>query len=393
MNWLLRWYAPRPLRGATSRRPVASRLRLEALEDRQVPTVTYHGGPLLPHVEAQALYLGNSWSTSPTPTTLEGFLTYVTNSPYMTALTNAGYGVGAGSRTPGPVDGSALTSTITDAFIQSRIASDVASGLLAAPDANRLYIVYVQPDVAVNLGRGQGSTQQGILGYHGAFVSNGATLRYAVVAYPGGTVGNTSLGTAPVDQLTAITSHELAEAVTDPDVTLGHVGWYDDNRNGEIGDITQNNPNALVRLNGWLVQQVANQNDGLLVLNGGTINPTPINPAPINPQPVGTIATTTRLSAGPVRYHRDGTASVTLTVQITPSSGAVGPDGTVQLIYQGSVLGSKAVQVAGDVGQVTFTVTFPSFTDTRWDYYSFTARYTGSGHFGASTSHAVTVAV
>ena len=34
---------------------------LECLEDRLVPTVTYHGGALLPHVEVQGMYLGSDW--------------------------------------------------------------------------------------------------------------------------------------------------------------------------------------------------------------------------------------------------------------------------------------------------------------------------------------------
>ena len=34
---------------------------LECLEDRLVPTVTYHGGTLLPHVEVQGMYLGSDW--------------------------------------------------------------------------------------------------------------------------------------------------------------------------------------------------------------------------------------------------------------------------------------------------------------------------------------------
>ena len=34
---------------------------LECLDDRLVPTVTYHGGALLPHVEVQGMYLGSDW--------------------------------------------------------------------------------------------------------------------------------------------------------------------------------------------------------------------------------------------------------------------------------------------------------------------------------------------
>ena len=152
-----------------------------------------------------------------------------------------------------------------------------------------MYVVYVQPDVAVNLGAGQGTTQQGILGYHTAFVgANGAAIRYAVVVSPGGAAGNSVLpeATTAIDQLTAVTSHELAEAVTDPDVNSnvnnGRLGWFDPQR-GEIGDIEENNPNAFVRLDGNLVQEVADQNDQLLSIF--TTPPTPRRAASSAPRP------------------------------------------------------------------------------------------------------------
>ena len=384
MNWFALLLGTRRNVATTTRRPSTARLHLESLEERQVPTVTFHGGNLLAHVETQALYLGNAWSTQSTPAQLDGFLGNVTGGAYMDALTRAGYNLGRGTATAGKVDKVQLTagSTITDGFIQNEISADIKSGLLATPDANRLYIVYVQPDVAINLG---GATSQtGFLGYHGAFyASNGATIRYAVIAYPGGKAGNASLGTSAIDQLTAVTSHELAEAVTNPDVNLSRLGWYDDQRNGEIGDITENNPNALIRLNGYLVQQVADQNDNLLLVNTG----------PVNPPPTSTGATTTRLTAGRVHYHSDGTASVALTITVGQVSGTTLPDGQVQLIYNGSVLATGTIKVVHGVAQVTFNVTFSSFSDTSWDYYTFGANYTGSSHFGASASHNVTVAV
>jgi hypothetical protein len=41
-----------------------TRLALEELEQRQVPTVTYHGGALLRNVEIQPVYLGSDWSSA-----------------------------------------------------------------------------------------------------------------------------------------------------------------------------------------------------------------------------------------------------------------------------------------------------------------------------------------
>src|SRR5262249_11077743 len=220
-------------------------------------------------------YLGNEFSSAPASAetaTLDAFLRDVTGGPYMQALTRAGYNVGTGSAVAGAVDHTSLAvgSTISDAFIRARLQADVSSGLLQAPNANTLYVVYVEPDVAVDLGLGQGTTQQGILGYHTAFAgANGAPIRYAVVVSPGGAAGNSVLPEAmtAIDQLTAVTSHELAEAVTDPDVNSnvnnGRLGWFDP-RLRELAHATENNPNAFVRLNGHLVQEVADKNDQLL---------------------------------------------------------------------------------------------------------------------------------
>jgi hypothetical protein len=370
----------RPRAAQSPARPAPRRFRphLESLEERQVPTVSYFGGNLLPHVEAQPVFYGSGWSGNTAPATLNNFLTDVTGGAYMDALTRAGYGVGRGTATAGAFDTTPLAanSVITDSSIQARLQADVSSGLVASPDANRLYVVYVQPNIAVNLGFGQGTTQQGILGYHGAFAGhdaagNAAVIRYAVVAYPGGTVGNGSLGTSAIDQLTAVTSHELAEAVTDPDVNFGRLGWYDRFR-GEIGDITENNPNAYVRLDGFLVQEVADRNDQLLSITPPSTTP---------------VATTTTLTAGPV-FSRFGLPMVNLTVTIQPGSGTAIPGGTVELIYNGRVLGTAQVRVVNGVATATFTVEFfgsGSFT--------FSAAYLGSGAFQPSSSNAVTVNV
>jgi hypothetical protein len=357
--------------------------RFESLEDRQVPTVSFFGGNLLPHVQAQAVFLGNEFSSAPTNTetaTLNAFLKDITGGAYMQALARAGFNVGTGSAVAGAIDHTSLAvgSTISDAFIRARLQADVNSGLVQAPNANTLYVVYVEPDVAVNLGAGQGTTQQGILGYHTAFVgTNGAPIRYAVVVSPGGAAHNSVLpeATTAIDQLTAVTSHELAEAVTDPDidsnVNNGRLGWFDPQR-GEIGDVEENNPNAFVRLDGHLVQEVADRNDQLL-----SIFATP-----------GLIGTTTTLRGQVNPFQPNSPPTVTFTVVISPASGTVEPSGTVDLIVNGRLLGAAAVQVVNGVAEATFTVAFfgrGSFT--------FDAQYLGSSLFQGSTSNAVTVNV
>ena len=94
------------------------------------------------------------------------------------------------------------------------------------PGPNVLYFVYLPPNVTVAMGDGQSCRQ--FCGYHDAI---GDGIFYAVMPYPGcaGCAGGLSV----LDALTSTSSHELAEAITDP---VPGTGWYDDTH-GEIGDI------------------------------------------------------------------------------------------------------------------------------------------------------------
>jgi hypothetical protein len=363
---------------------------LETLADRVQPAVLNYGGAILPHVEAQAVYLGSEWGAptagQPTPAAVDASLSDLVGGAYADALTQGGYGVGRGTASSGAVDRTALSagSVFADAAIRARLQADIRSGLLKPPDANRLYVVYVQPGVAVDLGSGQGTTQQGVLGYHGAFGGTDAagrpmTIRYAVVAYPGGAIGNTSLGVGAMDQLTAVASHEVAEGVTDPDVNYARTGWYDPKR-GEIGDITENNPSALVRSDGYLVQQVAGKNDQLLALPAAQ----PPGPSPTpTPAPVPAAPTIT-LSAGPVTYcGRWYPPTVTLTAVV---SGAVPAGGTVELVYAGRVIGTATVELVNGLAEAQFQVAFGG-----WGPFAFSTQYDGSGLGVPSPSNDVTV--
>jgi hypothetical protein len=240
----------------------------EQLERRAVLAVTFHGGQLLSHVETQAVYLGSDWQTNSglaaQTTKVDQFLSGLVQGPYMDAMTNAGYNVGRGSATAGSTLGLSLNKStgITDAQIRSNLQSAISSGQVSAPDANRLYVVYVAPGVVIK--DGTATSQNSFLGYHGAFGGHDAAghavdIHYAVIAYPGSP--NPSAGSqgfaAALDQLTSVSSHELAEAVTDPNVNYKQLGWYDDQQNGEIGDLTR----RTVQLNGFLVQEVVNRSD------------------------------------------------------------------------------------------------------------------------------------
>ena len=70
--------------------------------------------------------------------------------------------------------------------------------------------------------------------------------------------------------MTVVTSHELTEAITDPNVNYKTLGWYDSLNNGEIGDLAEGH---YTFLSGFEVQDEVNQNDQLIVPST-TVTPT-----------------------------------------------------------------------------------------------------------------------
>jgi hypothetical protein len=244
--------------------------RLEGLESRDVPSVTYHGGAVLPHEKAQALYYGSDWYSNRSlynqTGQFEGFLKYVETSSYFDALASAGYGVGRGSFDQGRIDLSSINKAyyLTDSAIRSEVQANVNSHALKAPDTNRLYVVFVEPGVSVlndHARNGDGSFQTSIKdfqGYHGAFAGSDGyghriNIAYAVIPYQTGSNAH-DYRVSTFNSMTETTSHELAEAATDP-MTYGF-GWYDNASRNEIGDFSHN----IVGLGGYVVQRVVNKN-------------------------------------------------------------------------------------------------------------------------------------
>jgi hypothetical protein len=289
------WFPARKVRNRSTRPERAARKStsrvgsFESLEAREVFSVTFHGGALLPHVEAQGVYLGSDWASNSTlnsqASALDQYVNYLVKSPYMDTLANAGYNVGEGSATAGKELTLTLNKTtgITDSQIQADLESAISSSQLAAPDANRLYVVYVEPGVKIS--QGTATSVNSFLGYHGAFAGRTASgqaidIHYAVMAYPGSpnpTFGSQGFASA-FDQLTDVSSHEIAESVTDPNVNYKALGWYDDALNGEIGDLT----NARTTLNGYVVQEVVNKSDQPMAIVAGTTGGTTTLAAPQN---------------------------------------------------------------------------------------------------------------
>src|SRR5262249_35810150 len=151
-------------------------------------------------------------------------------------LGNAGYnaagptGIGKGTNETSKVDLATLSKTqnLTDGTIQFVLQSYIQNGTLKTPNSNSLYVVYVEDNVTIQ--SGNQTSRLSFLGYPQHFAGTDAKghavdIHYAVIDYP-----STVLGGNPIEgpelgikgTLTAVTSHELAEAATDPDLN----GWY-----------------------------------------------------------------------------------------------------------------------------------------------------------------------
>jgi hypothetical protein len=196
--------------------------------------LTYRGGPLLQNVQVFTVFWGTSWKQSKNKTlatSLNAFFDSILKSSLIAQLKEynvTGQSIRKGRRTgtatvTKPSPARALSDSTIRHMLQQEITTNKA---FPAPSPNSLYFVYLPPGVTVSMGGSRSCLN--FCGYHDNI--NGQIF-YAVMPYAGcnGCLG----GLSALDALTATSSHELCEAITDP---IPGQGWYDD-QNGEIGDI------------------------------------------------------------------------------------------------------------------------------------------------------------
>ncbi len=145
--------------------------------------------------------------------------------------------------------------SITDNDIQNELTAQLNAGTLPHPQYDNqgflesIYIIEFPPNITISAFGEQSCVD--FCAYHGSMFYKNKPIMYAV--QPDLTVAgcNTGCGSGTLIQnQDSVHSHELAEAITDPEVSFNKLAWYDDNY-GEIGDI-------------------CNQQHGTAVLNGNT---------------------------------------------------------------------------------------------------------------------------
>jgi len=108
-------------------------------------------------------------------------------------------------------------SSVSDSGIRSFIAKQFQRGV--SWNSNIIYGVYLPPGVKVTM---SGSSCSTFCGYHSHFAYNGYDIRYAVFPYLDCNACKLSNLTV-ADMMTIVASHEIREAVTDPQLNA----WYD----------------------------------------------------------------------------------------------------------------------------------------------------------------------
>jgi hypothetical protein len=208
-------------------------LRGEALAPLTAPQLTYRGGPLLSEVQVFVFFWGDTWQQDPHVALVQqinSFFDYVLTSEMVDQLAEysvPGQAISHGTRTGSIELTTAPPSRLSDGDVKQLLQQEISSDpAVPQPNSSSLYFVYLPPGVTVGLHGGASCAN--FCGYHSDI---DAQVFYAVMPYPdcSGCAGGLSV----IDALTATSSHELCEAITDP---IPGQGWYDD-QNGEIGDI------------------------------------------------------------------------------------------------------------------------------------------------------------
>jgi hypothetical protein len=268
MRQLVNWFrAGRQVSRPADRRNPLSRPGFELLEDRNLMSVVYGGGPLLQHVQIESVFYGQDWSTNQglynNAVGLCRYLNDITQSTFMDLLNE--YGCGRGNFEDGvihPVN-PARGNVVDDTEIRYLLDAGIRQGEFDQPGPNQLYVVFTEPDVLVTAGGADSQNQ--FLGYHDTFYDPAiGPVYYAVIPHP---IGNADIpGANYFQQQTIVLSHEVAEACTDPD---GQTGWRDPTiQEGEIGDLAVG---IFGELDGYAIQAIYSNYYGGPVLPVGAV--------------------------------------------------------------------------------------------------------------------------
>jgi MYXO-CTERM domain-containing protein len=290
----------------------------------------YHGGKVIQNVKLFAVYWGMNAGNG-TPDQYDKFYGGMAQSAYFdwlreynTPTPDSPSGpmqkVGRGQSIGHYIDPNPPTSTeLQESDIQTWLSGLVKGGKIPAPDDNTLYVTYYPSGVNITDPGGKKSCSY-FCAYHSGFDDSvsGKRIRYAVMPDQSGSCAGGCGGAPDVfSNSCSVVSHEIQEAVSDPDVWAGgqtDLGWYDD-ANGEDGDICNAMQSQISTPNGmYTVQQIWSQKQGACVSSDSTVTVADFALAIDNNAPKAALGgtATAKVTATPV-----GTATAMLNVTAT----------------------------------------------------------------------------
>jgi hypothetical protein len=226
------------------------RFELEGLQPRTAPggpgavtvetgRLTFHGGKVLQSPDVVPVYVGAYWQTAQgrrDRARNDAALAALVRDPGQTGIWKQ-YGGGPGTTSPSKVLGNVSRNTFTKKDIEALVQAQVRSGAFDASDPERIFTLVLPPGAILT--DGAATSRAGLGGFHDNVTArDGHPVYYAVVVYSQRTAGQVNgidFTAKPIDNVTITESHEISEAVTDPDVGLAietgdprFLGWYDD---------------------------------------------------------------------------------------------------------------------------------------------------------------------
>jgi len=192
------------------------------------PAIAYHGGPVMLATPNVYLIWYGSWTGNTAQTILPALVTGLSASNYFGI--NTTYGNAAGAKVSGQLK---LGAQYTDAYSRGKALgdSDVAASVAAAitnkklpTDTNGIYVVLSSADVGETSG-----FCTAYCGWHTYMTMGASNLKIAFVGNPDRcptaceAQSVSPNGNAGADGMASVIAHELAEAVTDPNLNA----WFD----------------------------------------------------------------------------------------------------------------------------------------------------------------------
>lgn len=385
--------------GVHQRGPHIARVHLTPTAVAQAPTsssspphLTYYGGRVLSTVQViQVLYGAGTYEPEVSRTvapSIASLYAGIGNSPYLDLLGQYSTNImdAAGNRGTNQVIGRGsfvaqipITpsvandgATIDDNNIAVELQAQVSAGNLPPENGNIVYAMYFPAGKTITVG-GQASGLQ-FCAYHGT-TSSPQELYYSVLPdfSTGGMAANCGRG-SEFQNVSAVSSHELAEAVTDPEVGIAQgnappLAWYDPNPNqGEIGDICNGQDSTVAGGDGatYTVQKEWSNSQNACVSApavassdfGLAAAPASLSVSSGSSGSTSVYTTVTSGSPGTVVLSATGEpAGVTLT--FNPASVTAGAASTLTVTASSSQAGGAyPVTITGVEGSASHTITF-----------------------------------